>query len=319
MTGREHRMMSWQRWPGVLTGLLLLGTLNTASAQQASFPTEEGMRAGFQLRARYSMTPNITYLQASGTDLKLDMYQRIDTDRPMPTLLFIHGGGWIGLNKEYAIGAFMPWVMMGWNVVSVEYRMSHVALAPAAVEDCLCSLRWVAEHAKDKHIDLSRLVIAGESAGGHLALTTGLIPQSADLDRQCPGAPLPKVSAIISWFGVSDMEKLLHQDNLPAGRDDAITWFGSMPNRDLMAKRLSPISYIRKDGPPVFLIAGNADPILDFHQSVDMDSALKNIGEPSDLVIVDGGTHGHFSPDQQLYIYGRIHKFLEAHGVSTTP
>lgn len=294
-------------------------SMTIASAQQASFPMEEGMRSGFQLRARYSMTPNITYLRASGVDLKLDLYQRIDTDRPIPTLLFIHGGGWIGLNKEYAIGAFLPWVMMGWNVVSVEYRMAHVALAPAAVEDCLCALRWVAEHAKDKHFDLSRLVVAGESAGGHLALTTGIIPESAGLDRECPGVPLPKASAVISWFGVGDMEKLLHQDNLPPGRDDAVTWFGSMTDREAIARRVSPIHYVRKDGPPVFLVAGNADPILDYHQSVEMDAALKKAGEASELLIIDHGLHGHFTADQQIEIYGKIRSFLEAHGVRIAP
>jgi acetyl esterase/lipase len=297
--------------------LLFCGTI--AVAQKAEFPTQEGMLAGFQLRARYSMTPNITYLTATGYDAKLDVYQRIDTDTPMPTLIFIHGGGWIGLNKEYSIGAFMPWVMMGWNVVNVEYRMAHVALAPAAVEDCLCALRWTAAHAKEHHFDLSRLVIAGESAGGHLAMTTGMIPESAGLDRECPGVPLPRVAAVLSWFGVGDMEKLLHQDDLPPGRDDAITWFGSLPNREELARRVSPIHYVRKDGPAVFLVVGDADPILSYKQSTTMHEALDKAGEPTALHIVKGGTHGHFTPDQQIAIYTEILKFLNDHGVRTSP
>jgi acetyl esterase/lipase len=290
-----------------------------AVAQKAEFPTQEGMFAGFQLRARYSMTPNITYLTATGYDAKLDVYQRIDTDKPMPTLIFIHGGGWIGLNKEYSIGAFMPWVMMGWNVVNVEYRMAHVALAPAAVEDCLCALRWTAAHAKERHFDLSRLVIAGESAGGHLAMTTGMIPESAGLERECPGVPLPKVAAVVSWFGVGDMEKLLHQDDLPPGRDDAITWFGSLPNREELARRVSPIHYVRKDGPAVFLVVGDADPILSYTQSTMMHEALDKAGEPNALHVVKGGTHGHFTPDQQVEIYTEVLTFLNDHGVKTSP
>jgi hypothetical protein len=87
----------------------------------------------------------------------------------------------------------MPWFEMGWNVVNVEYRLGKVALAPAAVEDCLCALRYIAAQAKTYDIDTTRLVVTGESAGGHLALTTGMIPESAGLDRQCPGAPLTKV------------------------------------------------------------------------------------------------------------------------------
>lgn len=302
-------------WIVVVTSLLFTCA---GYAQSAVFPTEEGMRAGFQLRARYAMTPNVTYLQASGYDAKLDIYQRIDTDRPMPTLIFIHGGGWISLNKEYAVGAFMPWVMMGWNVVSVEYRMAHVALAPAAVEDCLCALRWVAAHAGERHFDLSRIVVAGESAGGHLAMTTGMIPQSAGLDLECPGVPLPKVAAVISWFGVGDMEKLMHQD-LEPGRKDGIAWFGSMTNRAEVARRVSPIHYVRKDGPPVFLIAGDADPILDYHQTTEMHDALEKAGEPNAMHIVAGGLHGHFTPDQQIQIYGEIRAFLNAHGIHAQP
>jgi acetyl esterase/lipase len=265
------------------------------------------------------MTPNIIYLKATGYEAKLDVYQRIDTDKPMPTLIFIHGGGWIGLNKEYSIGAFMPWVMMGWNVVNVEYRMASVALAPAAVEDCLCALRWTAAHAKERHFDLSRLVIAGESAGGHLAMTTGMIPEAAGFDRECPGAPLPKVAAVVSWFGVGDMESLLHADDLPPGRDDAITWFGSLPNREELARRVSPIHYVRKDGPAVFLIAGDSDPILSYTQSIHMHEALDEVGEPNMLHIVKGGGHGHFTAAQQIEIYGEIMKFLNDQKISTIP
>ena len=62
-----------------------------------------------------------------------------------------------------------------------------------------------------------------------------MIPESAGLDRECPGVPLPKVAAVISWFGVGDMEKLMQQDLLP-GRNDGIAWFGSMPDRAEVAR-----------------------------------------------------------------------------------
>ena len=149
-------------------------------------------------------------------------------------------------------------------------------------------------------------------------MTTGMIPASAGLDRECPGVPLPRVAAVISWFGVGDMEQLLHQD-LPPGRDDAVAWFGSLPNRDEVARRVSPIHYVRKDGPPVFLVAGDSDPILDYHQSTAMHDALKKAGEPTGLHIVSGGLHGHFTPDQQVQIYGEILAFLKANGVNPQP
>jgi len=55
------------------------------------------------------------------------------------------------------------------------------------------------------NIDTSRIVVTGESAGGHLALALGTIPESEGLDRECAGAALPKVAAVINWFGISDV------------------------------------------------------------------------------------------------------------------
>ena len=157
----------------------------------------------------YQVFPNVTYLVASNWEAKLDIYKRRDTTGPQPTLIFFHGGGWVQGSKEQSQLSLMPWLEMGWNVVNVEYRLGRVALAPAAVEDGLCALRWIATRAKDYDIDPSRLVTSGESAGGHLSLTTGMIPESAGLDRQCPGIPLPKVAAIVDWYGITDVAELL--------------------------------------------------------------------------------------------------------------
>ena len=74
-----------------------------------------------------------------------------------------------------------------------------------------------------------------------------------------------------------------------------------------------------KTGPPVFLIAGDADPILDYHQSTEMHQALQQAGEPNALHIVPGGLHGHFTADQQVQIYGEILDFLRTNGVSPLP
>src|SRR5271166_68520 len=96
----------------------------------------------------YQAIPNVTYLVASNAEQKLDIYKRRDATGPQPTLIFIHGGGWVGGSKEQSLMSVIPWFEMGWNVVNVEYRLGRVALGPAAVEDCLCALRYVATQAK---------------------------------------------------------------------------------------------------------------------------------------------------------------------------
>lgn len=261
----------------------------------------------------YQVIPNVTYLVASNYEAKLDVYKRRDAAGPQPTLIFIHGGGWVGGTKEQSLMSLMPWFEMGWNVVNVEYRMARVALAPAAVEDCLCALRYLATQAKTYDIDVNRLVLTGESAGGHLSLTTGMIPESAGLGRQCPGVPLPKVAAIIDWFGIADVADLLEGPNR---QTYAVAWLGSLPNREEIARRVSPLAYVRPGLPPVLAIHGDADPIVPYQHSVRLTEALTKAGVPNQLVTIPGGKHGGFTPDERTTIYLAIREFLTKNGLN---
>jgi acetyl esterase/lipase len=261
----------------------------------------------------YQVFPNLTYLIASNYEAKLDVYKRRDSTGPQPTLIFIHGGGWVQGSKEQSVMSLMPWLEMGWNVVNVEYRLGRVAPAPAAVEDCLCALRFVAAQAKTYDIDTSRLVLSGESAGGHLALTTGMIPESAGLDRQCPGAPLPKVAAIIDWYGIADVVDLLDGPNR---KTYAVQWLGSLPNREEIARRVSPLTYVRPGLPPVLAIQGDADPTVPYQHSVRLTEALSKVDVTNQLVTIPGGKHGGFTPEERTKIYLAIRDFLAKNGLS---
>ncbi len=106
----------------------------------------------------------------------------------------MHGGFWVAGNKEGATMNLMPWLEMGYNVVNVEYRLGRVALAPAALEDCFCALRFLSDQAKTYNIDVNKIIVTGESAGGHLALGRWALFRKAPrgLDRECAGSALPK-------------------------------------------------------------------------------------------------------------------------------
>src|SRR2546425_9387416 len=188
---------------------------------------------------QYRIFPNITYLTANNWDAKLDVYQAREASGPQATLIYIHGGGWTGGSKEGSVLTFAPYFEMGWSVVNVEYRLARVSLAPAAVEDCRCALRWVIAHAKEYGFDAARLVGTGGSAGGHLSLTTGMLPASAGLERQCPGNEELKVAAIVNWYGITDVGDLLDGTNM---KTYAVAWMGSMTNRDEIARRVSPLT-----------------------------------------------------------------------------
>ena len=262
----------------------------------------------------YQTFPNITYLTANNYEDKLDVYKRRDAAAPQPTLIWIHGGGWTGGTKESAVMSLMPWFEMGWNVVNVEYRLARVSLAPAAVEDCLCALRWVASQAKTYGFDANRLVVSGDSAGGHLALTTGMIPESAGLDGECPGVPLPKVAAIINWYGITDVNDLLEGPNQ---KTYAVTWMGGMPDRDAIARRVSPLNYVRSGLPPILTIQGDADPTVPYSHGVRLRDALEQAHVPNQLLTIPGGKHGNFTPEERTRIYLTIREFLAKNGIVT--
>jgi acetyl esterase/lipase len=263
----------------------------------------------------YRVTPNITYLTANNFEAKLDVYARSDVTTPQPTMIWIHGGGWTGGNKEGATFSLLPYMEMGWNVVNVEYRLAKVSLAPAAVEDCLCALRWIIRNAKQYNIDTSKLVVSGGSAGGHLALTTAMIPSSAGLDRECPGTEELKVAAVVDWYGITDVADLLEGANM---KTYAVQWLGSMPNRVEIAKRVSPLTYVRAGLPPIISIQGDQDPVVPYSHSVRLQDALKKVAVDGELVTIAGGKHGGFTRAENQRAYDAIKVFLAKHGLTAT-
>lgn len=257
----------------------------------------------------YRVTPGVTYLTASNWEAKLDVYRPAGPG-PHPTVLHIHGGGWTGGTREGTVLRMLPFLEMGYAVVNVSYRLARVAPAPAAVEDCLCALRWIARNAKEYEFDLSRIVTTGYSAGGHLALTTALIPASAGLDRQCPGPDLPRVAAVVNWYGITDVVDLLDGANM---RAYAVSWLGSLPDREAVARRVSPLSYVRKDLPPILTIHGDADPTVPYTHATRLHAALQGAGAASELVTIPKGVHGNFPRAEQIRAVAAMRAFLARH------
>lgn len=262
----------------------------------------------------YQVFPNLTYVTASNFEAKLDIYKRRDANGPQPTIIYYHGGFWAAGNKEGALMSLMPWMEMGWNVVNVEYRLARVAPAPAAVEDCLCALKYVVAQAKTYDVDVNRIVVTGESAGGHLALTTGMIPASTGLDNECTGPRVPRVAAIINWFGITDVNDVIEGPNR---RDIAATWLAGLPNREEVAKRVSPMSYVRPGLPPILTIHGDADPTVPYPEAVRLHEALDKAGVTNQLLTIPGGRHGNFTPEERTKIFLTIREFLAKNGLGS--
>jgi acetyl esterase/lipase len=282
----------------------------------------EGERAAISIEHGYEITPNISYFVGNNFETKLDVYRPRDAKSPTPVVLMIHGGGWVAGEKEHNALEGVPYMEMGFAVVNVEYRLAKVSLAPAAVEDCLCALHWLARNAKQYNFDLTKIITSGGSSGGHLALTTGMIPSSTGLDAECAfrddwsnskADPLPKVAAIINWYGITDVADMLQGPNM---RSYAVSWFGSLPNREEIARQVSPLTYVRAGLPPIITIHGDADPVVPYSDAVRLHEALDKAGVRNQLVTIPGGGHGGFPVDQKMRAFEAIKAFLADAGIT---
>jgi acetyl esterase/lipase len=293
--------------------VLLVGVAAPSFAQAA-----DQLQTVVALSQNARTVANVTYVRANGWEGKLDVYaQRTPPNSPpTPVVMFIHGGGWVQGTKEGSIlQGVLPYLAMGYSVVNVEYRLANVSLAPAAIEDCRCALRWVAAHAKDYNFDVDRIVVSGASAGGHLALTTGMIPASAGFDRMCFTTTEPKVAAIIDFFGITDLGDMLEGPNkkpFPESWPYTTQWIGNQPNRADLAKAASPLTYVRGGVPPTISIHGDADPLVPYAHSVRLQEALQKAGVAHEMITVPGGGHGNFSTAEWQRAFAAIDKFLAA-------
>jgi acetyl esterase/lipase len=267
------------------------------------------------LYADHVVVADIVYMRASGYESKLDVHRPRDVSKPRPTVAFIHGGGWVGGSKEASMLAVLPYLAMGFAAVNVEYRMAAEAPAPASVEDCRCALKWVIANAKEYGFDPSKIVVTGQSAGGHLALTTGMLTQAAGFDDRCPtpaGSGVaqdnPKVAAVVNWFGITDVWDVVQGANT---RGYGVRWFAGVENKMEVARRASPMTYVRPGLPPIITIHGDADPTVPYAQAVALKDALAKAGVTHELVTIPGGGHGNFVAPQRDRAWTAIRAFLD--------
>ena len=292
--------------------ILALFLVSSAHAQQATTPSL------LQIGDRYWMQPDVVYGSANNTPLKLDVWYPRDNPSPTPVIVYIHGGGWIFGSKEGAVYQLLPYLERGWRAVNVEYRMAGNSLAPGSVEDTRCALRWIYRNAKQYNFDTSKIVLTGHSAGGHLSLITGMLPDGTALDNRCyAGAqygdvPM-KVAAVVNWYGISDVNDLIAGPNL---KNYAAMWMGAMPNAGDVAKSVSPLTYVRAGLPPIITIHGDKDDVVPYVQAARLHGELDKTKNVNKLITIKGGGHGMFSLADYISAFDEIWKFLRENKVA---
>jgi acetyl esterase/lipase len=300
--------------------------IGAASADSPGPPVPESASPVIAITEEFPyVEADVTYATANNYDSKLDIY-RARSPGKKATLVFFHGGGWMGgFSKTSYSLMFLPFLQLGWNVINVDYRPSSVSPAPAAVQDCLCAIRWIALNAEKYDVDLSRIVLMGNSAGGHLALMTGMVPlaPASPLSGPCGSrgyqltmAPTPSIkpAAIVNWFGVTDLVDLYQGPNV---KPYAAVWIGNQPQSDALAKLVSPINYVRADLPPIISIHGNQDTVVPYDHAVRLHAALDKHHVKNKLVTIAGGGHGSFGTDAARDAFEQVFRFLASQGLPT--
>lgn len=280
----------------------LLTTLTIMAQDEQSAVKPVDIPAGFTSQL------NVVYTKVGDWDGKMDLYLPPNTGKPTPVIINIHGGGWNHGTKESQTG-FSIFFKNGFAVANMEYRLTPQATAPAAVEDARCALIYLIKNAAALNIDVDRIVVMGSSAGGHLALMAGMLANNHLFDNNCKGVENIRVAAIIDKYGITDVNDWAYGPNITS--KSAVNWLGARAKDKAFAESVSPMSYVSKNNPPIFIVHGNADPTVPYQQSVDFKQKLQKAGVKSKFITVEGGQHGKFEKEKNSEINKEIIQFLK--------
>ncbi len=250
---------------------------------------------------------DVVYTQVDGWDGRMDIYMPPKEKGPSPIVINIHGGGWNKGVKESQTG-YSTFFKKGFAVANIEYRLTGQATAPAAIEDTRCALIYLIKNANALNIDVNKIVIMGGSAGGHLALMGGLLGNDHRFDGNCPGVENIKVAAIIDKYGITDVWDWGYGKNITS--KSATRWLGDKAKDKNFAASVSPITYIDKNSPPIFIVHGDADPTVPYQQSVDLHKKLLDVGVKTAFITVEGGLHGKFEKDKNSELNKAMIEFI---------
>jgi len=235
---------------------------------------------------------------------------------PFPVIVYFHGGGAVLANKDvYDAGARGIAKQANAVVVSVDYRLAPEAKFPAQHDDALATYRWVCSNASSVNGDPKRLALAGEGAGGNLAIATAIAARAQGLT-----APL-HVLAVYPSTQALDMSTLSYRDceNAKPLSKAMMYWFAEATfskQSDKSDPRIDLISANLCDLPPVTLINARIDPL---RSDADLlANALKNADVQFEHKVYDGVTHEFFgmaavvakAKDAQIYAGRRLQTSL---------
>ncbi len=276
----------------ILSTLLFISCF-IGQSQQAPPEKPDGYFSNFNLKIAYALgrldlvetefplPENITeykdivYNTIENTELKLDIYHKTNVDKPMPLLIFIHGGAWKKGDKHDYWPYLIPYAEKGYITATIQYRFTGEAKYPAQLNDVSNAVKWLQDNAEQYHIDPNKIVLIGGSAGGHLAMMAGY------------ANPSLKIKGVVNLYGPSDLTTDYAQET-----SSVIKLIGkSYEEAPELYKQASPISFINKSIPPTLIFQGMLDEIVPYEQSDNLDKKIKEAGAISYYHKLKGWPH----------------------------
>jgi acetyl esterase len=245
---------------------------------------------------------DIPYAATSDAKHRLDIYRPIGAKGPLPVVMYVHGGGFQLLSKETHWLMGLIFARAGYVVCNISYRLAPQHPFPAALEDSVNALAWVARHVEEYGGDPQRLVLAGESAGANLvcALTIATCYERPEpyAQRAFRLGIVPR--AVVLGCGilqVSDPGRFGRRRKLPrivrdVLHDVSTGYLGPSPGA---AELADPLVVLEQGAvpsrplPPFFAFVGTKDPVLDDTRRVA--NALTRLRVPHEVRYYPGELH----------------------------
>lgn len=245
--------------------------------------------------------------------LLLDLSIPVDRTSPVPLVVLIHGGAWLGGSKNVQQGDHDDYATLwprlleeGFAVASVQYRLSGEAAFPAQLHDVKSAIRWLRSSAGVLGLDPDRIATVGESAGGHLSVFLGANTTDPELEGTVGvTGPSSAVTASVGWYPPTRLDTMESESlpatpfaahNAPDSPESMLIGHAVATHRDL-ARHASPIAHISAATAATLLIHGTLDQVVPHQQSIAYHDALERAGIPTKLELVDGGDHCFFGAD----------------------
>ncbi len=255
---------------------------------------------------------DLAYVPSGHERQKLDLYRPEKGKAPLPLIVWVHGGGWQGGNKDRPPGLWL--VKKGYALASINYRLSQHATFPAQIEDCKAAIRYLRANAKKYGLDPNHVGVWGASAGGHLVALLGTTADLKELDVGGNKDQSSRVQAVVDFFGPADFQSLSR--NSEGARGPVARLLGGPPGENKeKAKLASPLAHVNKDAAPFLILHGDQDKTVPLRQSQLLADALKKAGVEVRLIVLEGAGHSGEAfgrPEQRQAIEDFFDQHLKA-------